>query len=335
MMVGAGRAAESLHLPAAAMTAQVTTSVIADRNLERAREVARNYGVEQAVAGAEEGKAFADAAILALPHHLHARVARELLEAGLHVLVEKPLALTAAECAELGTIASERRLVLEVGMVRRRFPALRFVKRALERELLGGIRRVTLEEGMPFAWEVTSDFTFRRETGGGVLADSGIHVLDLLAWWFGELEPVAYSDDDMGGVEAESQFTLRLPSGAPVEVELSRTRELRNSIIIEGERGSLEAGLAFGGALRLDIGEAPLLIGQAQPHASEAGGDYQNVRELFIEQLENFRDSIRGTSSPLVDAKEAMVAVGLLERLRAMREPLELPWVTANTTRAA
>src|SRR5690625_6020557 len=71
------------------------------------------------------------------------------------------------------------------------------------------------------------------------------------------------------------------------------------------------------------------------PISSEASGDYQNVRELFIEQLENFRDSIWGTSSPLVDASEAMVAVGLLERLRAMREPLELPWVTANTTRAA
>src|SRR5690625_7374745 len=115
MMVGAGRAAESLHLPAAAMTAQVTTSVIADRNLERAREVARNYGVEQAVAGAEEGKAFADAAILALPHHLHARVTRELLEAGLHVLGEKPLALTAAACAARGTSARGGRAVRRGG----------------------------------------------------------------------------------------------------------------------------------------------------------------------------------------------------------------------------
>jgi predicted dehydrogenase len=319
-MIGCGRAAESLHLPAAALCTGADTTVLVDADAGRAQALAKAYGVSEVRRLPAEVAGLADAAVVALPHHLHAPVTRELLEAGLHVLVEKPLALNADECGELASLAARRGLTLAVAMIRRRFPGVRFVKRALESDLLGRIERVTVREGAPFSWQVASDFTFRRETGGGVLADSGVHVLDLLGWWFGEPALDAYRDDAAGGVEAECELALTLPGGAPAIVELSRVRELENSVRIVASRGTLEAATGFSGEIRLDLGIEPL-VGSAQP---ERG--YRNVRELFIEQLEDFVEAIDTGRPPLVGAKEACLGVELMERCRARREPLRLPW---------
>jgi predicted dehydrogenase len=319
-MIGCGRAAESLHLPSAALCAGFDTTVLVDADVGRAQALAEAYRVSEVRRRPSEVAGLADAAIVALPHHLHAPVTRELLEAGLHVLVEKPLALSAGECGELATLAGCKGLTLAVGMVRRRFPGARFVKQALESGLLGTVERVTVREGAPFSWQVASDFTFRPETGGGALADSGVHVLDLLGWWFGEPTLDAYCDDAAGGVEAECDLELTLPGGIPATVELSRVRELENSVRIVASRGRLEAAIGFSGEIRLDLGAEPL-VGTARP---ERG--YRNVREIFIEQLEDFLEAIETGRPPLVGAREACLAVELMEECRVRREPLRLPW---------
>lgn len=320
-MIGCGRAAESLHLPSAAVCGNVETSVLVDTDVERARALADAYGVAEVRGSVAEAVQLAQAAVVALPHHLHAPVTRELLEAGLHVLVEKPLALTSRECEELADLAQRKGLTLAVGMIRRSFPAARFVKQLLERDLLGTVQGVELREGAPFSWDVATDFTFRRETGGGVLADAGVHVLDLLDWWFGELSVEAYRDDARGGVEAEAELELSLAEGAPVAVELSRTRELSNRVTIWGSRGTVSAGTGFSAEVELDLGDDPL-VGSVRPRERE----FHNVRELFALQLEEFGEAISAGRPPRVGASEAMRAVKLLEECRARREELRLPW---------
>jgi predicted dehydrogenase len=65
-------------------------------------------------------------------------------------------------------------------------------------------------EGGQFDWPVRSTGYFTRaQSGGGVLQDIGTHVLDLLAWWFGEPEALLYEDDAMGGVEANCRIRVR------------------------------------------------------------------------------------------------------------------------------
>lgn len=328
-IVGCGRAAQSLHLPAAMLCPGVEPTVLVDQDESRARQLADSHGVAETRRDVAGAVSLADAALVALPHHLHAGVTRELLEAGLHVLVEKPLALTAAECEELAELAARRNLVLAVGMVRRWFPAARFVKQALERGLLGPLHSVSIREGVPFSWDVASDFTFRRETGGGVLADAGVHLLDLLSWWFGVASVKAYRDDAFGGVEANCEIELELEGGVGVQLELSRTRQLRNSVIIEGSRGVLEAGTLFGAEVRFDLG-ADSLSGAA--HREK---DYRNVRELFVEQLEDFVRAVGQASPPAVDGRAALPAIALLEECRSLREPLHLPWLEVGGEVAA
>ena len=69
--------------------------------------------------------------------------------------------------------------------------------------------------------------------------DIGVHALDLLLWWFGECELVSYRDDSQGGLETDCEVHLRFQNGVTGIAELSRTRNLRNSCVIEGDCGTL------------------------------------------------------------------------------------------------
>ncbi len=157
------------------------------------------------------------------------------------MLVEKPMALTAAECDAMIAAAEEGGAVLAVGLMRRFLRSTRFVRHAVQTGLLGRIRRFDVREGIVYNWPVASDFFFRKETaGGGVLIDTGAHTLDSLLWWLGDVRSLDYFDDNYGGVEADCLLQLQMESGATGVVELSRTRKLRNTAIIEGDRASIE-----------------------------------------------------------------------------------------------
>src|SRR6266536_3703994 len=99
--------------------------------------------------------------------------------------------------------------------------------------------------GFVYNWPVASGFFFSKEqAGGGVLVDTGSHMLDLLLWWLGDvIDVVEYRDDSLGGVEAECWLSLVLqtPTG-PVQgnIILSRLRKLRNTARIVGERFTIE-----------------------------------------------------------------------------------------------
>src|SRR5262249_35614124 len=92
-LIGCGAIAESMHLPILAGHEEIRLVALVDRNLERARQLAEGYAVAQVVADAAELRGGeVDAAIIATPPFHHAPCALALMERGIHVLVEKPMA---------------------------------------------------------------------------------------------------------------------------------------------------------------------------------------------------------------------------------------------------
>ncbi len=107
-LVGAGYVA-SFHLEAMAKVPGLETVAVCDPDLERARALARRYGVPAAVASIEELAALnVDVAHVLTPPDLHIRVARQLLEAGIGAFIEKPLALSSREARELAELAQAK-----------------------------------------------------------------------------------------------------------------------------------------------------------------------------------------------------------------------------------
>ena len=329
-LIGCGKVTERLHLPVAVACPEVEVSALFDPDMGRAKELASGLDGAQILGSLDEVGQAADAAIVAAPHHLHADIACTLLQRGVPVLVEKPMALDVVSCDRMLEAAEAGRATLAVGLVRRWYEASSWIKASIEAGDLGAVLSVDAREGAVFGWQVVSDATFRRDKGGGVLSDIGIHVLDLLAWWLGDPEPIAYRDDAMGGVDANCEIELRFPGGAKGFVELSRTRVLRNTTVIRCERGSLTIGPGVNPEIELEHAGRPSVIGG---HARMAGSVASSRLETYFEvQLHDFVDAIRTGRSPFIDGREGRRSISLLEACSRVRMPLDLPWLQPGTS---
>ena len=337
-VIGCGAVTELFHLPALVAAPSIDVTVLVDPQEARARSLAGRFGVGRVAADYRAMGEGIDAALLALPNHLHASVAIDLLEQGRHVLVEKPMARTPAECAAMLAAADAAGRVLSVALVKRFFPSSRFVRQAVDSGLLGELRTIDWREGRPYRWPLASDFPFRRDAaGGGVLIDVGAHVLDLLRWWLGEGTVTGYTDDAAGGVEADCEARLRF---GPVEatIELSRTRTLRNSFILTGSRATLEIEVDYDSSARLTLAGAG---GAALPGTIEvprkgpvmAGG--WAVHRAFSEQFERFAAALRGDPGATATGRDGAAVAALVDACYAVRRPLQKPWLSTPGLREA
>ncbi len=159
-----------------------------------------------------------DAISFATPHHLHHSQALKAIRAGKHVLMEKPLANSEAECQELISAAQEHDVRLMIAYVVRYLPAIRQLKALLDSGEYGtpisiqGWVRAHLEPRPPDSW-----FSRRATLGGGVLFSHGCHYIDILLYLFGDPTQVAHVGTRNGTEWLEGEGTshaiLRFPNG--------------------------------------------------------------------------------------------------------------------------
>jgi len=325
-LIGCGAVTELLHLPSLLARKDCLVTALVDLNGARLEVIGRSVPLARRSASVSEVLSEIDAAIVAVPHFLHASIAVELLRGGKHVLVEKPLALTSSECDLILETANANDGSITVGHMRRFCPAVAFTRNLIRFETMGPIHSVDVADGVVFSWPVESDFQFRRDkAGGGVLVDTGAHTLDMVLSWFGDVLPVFYYDDACGGVEADCIMELRLPANTPCRVELSRTRNLRNSAIIEAERGQIET-FFYDNKVVLTFSDGfPVIPIECTPQTS-ALTNPSLWRHMFDYQFDNWLDSITQGRPAVVSGEEAAKVVRLIEKLQAMRKPLIHPW---------
>jgi len=332
-MIGCGAIVQRIHLPVASRSDQVEVTLLVDKDLPRAREAAEQFNVP-AVAddyrdAVQRAGTDVDAALVAVPNLLHGSVSSELLRAGIHVLVEKPMALTAAGCDEMIQAADEGGATIAVGLNSRFVWAHRFVKQAITSGLLGNLQSFELRRGDIFTWPIVSSYIFDRKwSGGGVLMDIGPHVLDLLLWWLGDFESVAYRDDAEGGVEANCELFLTLKSGPSGVIELSRDRVLDNKWVLRGDRATLEVDCGAGSPppVHLCVGDEDIVVTGIATQGSVADKSHHAPYER---QLADFCDAVRSHREPFV-GREGKKCIELIETCYNSRQAIDYPWKFAS-----
>src|SRR5262249_46825578 len=125
-VVGCGAVAERYHLPAMLASADITVVAFADPVIGRADALASRVNGARAVSSHRDLIDDLDLVVLAVPNAAHASIAIELLEAGVHVLVEKPMARTTAECDAMRAAAERHGAILAIGHDFRFFPVAQF-----------------------------------------------------------------------------------------------------------------------------------------------------------------------------------------------------------------
>lgn len=261
-----------------------------------------------------------DLVIVASPPRWHASQSKAALESGAAVLCEKPAALGAAEAREMERAAHKTGRLLAIAMVRRQFPACRIFRRLLRDGAIGAPRRVRVFEGGPFRWPVHGPSYFDRGEGGGVLADVGPHVLDLLGWWLGPLGLTRAADDAMGGVEANAVLEGAL-AGARAVIRLSRDWQRPNEVHIEGEEGELVWRMEDLESIELRRAEG------GRERVRDASGPLRDFLDCFAAQVVAVLDHLDGTPAPLVTAAEAVATVAVIEQAYAQRTLMPMPWL--------
>lgn len=305
---------------------------------ERRRSWAQQAFPEARV-DADAAKVLAEArvnlTVITSPPPLHAAHAEIALNLGSHVLCEKPLAYTVAAGERMLAQARSKGRLLGVGMTRRFYPCLAEARRWVREGRLGRVHSYVYREGGVYAWPVTSDAPFRRATsGGGVLLDKGVHVLDLLDWLFGPARLVRSEDDAWkDGVEGNSLVQLD-HNGVAGQVQLSWDQDLNNGFVIRGDKGELMMPI---GPLHDLFFRQPISGWQRMPTpvdwpgdlepASRRRGQARTYYECFDFQLiQMLRALVHGESVP-VTGEEGLATLQLIGTAYGQTTSLPQPWL--------
>ena len=254
------------HVACAAETGGVECVAVADRDPTRLRRAADEFGVERCFTDAAEliDRSDVDAVVLAVPNALHAPLAVAALEAGKHVLVEKPIARRVAEAGPMVAARDAADRVLMVGMNMRfagRGPAFRH---AVAAGGIGEVRQVRARwlRRRPHAgiWDRGDWMHDPAASGGGPVLDLGVHVLDLALYLIGmptvrtvsghctrglgRREALARGKDY--AVEDSGWASMRLEGGASLHLEAAYFGNYPHTEVHDVEVIGSEGGLVIG-----------------------------------------------------------------------------------------
>lgn len=323
-VIGCGAIAESFHLPGLARNPEVVSRLrLVDPALERAHQLGEKFGARHLTTDYQNVLDEVDGAIILTPPHSHAAIALDCIAAGVPILIEKPLAASAADAARIATEASRNGVPVLVNNTRRLIPSFRKVGDLIRQGALGSIREIHWAEGDRFDWPSASGAMFgKASTGRGVFLDIGSHVVDLVCWWLGQRpDLVSYQDDAMGGSEAVARASLRADR-CQVQIRLSSISKLANGYSVQGERARIEGSIYDWHTLRLTPNGGRTSTIRCRPAVRE----YSQLADTLID---NFLQVIAGAAQPLVPAADVLRSMELIDECYASRQPLPMPWFPA------
>jgi predicted dehydrogenase len=192
-IVGAGGIAQGAHMPGYQATSGVKVVAVCDIVKEKAERFAKQHDIPNVFTDYEDLVAMKelDAISVCTPNNFHAGPAVAALEAGKHVLCEKPIAGNAKDGQAMVDAAKKAKKILQIGLHQRFQASSQLLRKYIEAGELGRIyygRAVAMRRrGIP-SWGA---FVQKKMSTGGPLVDIGVHVLDLIVWLMGCPKPVA------------------------------------------------------------------------------------------------------------------------------------------------
>jgi len=157
-----------------------------DVELEKAKKMADFLGAEHAVTDYKDLFPLADAFLVALPHFLHYPVGMDIINAGKHCLMEKPLALTEEECLNITHAADEMGVKLMIGYIMRFHPMVAELKRLIDEKVYGNFYQMSIWTEQ-YTWLPEGHWlAMAKPSGGGQFYTHGCHYVDLLLWLMGK-----------------------------------------------------------------------------------------------------------------------------------------------------
>ena len=308
-VIGAGAIAAFRHLPEYVANPDVELVAVSDPRLERAQAEAVRRGIPAAYADYHEMLACErlDLVSVCTPNHLHARAAIDALEAGAHVLVEKPMATTLDDADAMIAAARAAGRVLMVDQNERFMPVHTTARRILESGALGRVLtfRAFYGHDGPENWTPTAEWFFTQaQSTSGALGDLGVHKADILRFLLGSevTEVAAFTGtlQKQAEVNDNAVLLLRFENGVfgTLAASWTYTYEQESGAVFYCEGGTMRIGVERG---------RPLVVAALGPPKAETVYDVppldseqwhpvhgSTVIDAFVESVKNGRAAVPG-----------------------------------------
>jgi len=277
----------------------------------------------------------AEAVLVCVGNALHREVAVAALKAGKHVFLEKPMAMNAAEAAEIVAAAAKAKTVLQVGMAWRQDPAARVVRDYVEKGLLGEIYHIRAvlvrRRGIPGlgGW-----FTTKAQSGGGPMIDVGVHWFDIAMWMSGLWNPTSVSArtyakfgprmadyryigmwagppklDGVFDVEDYSTGFVRFGDKATMSFEIAWAANAADETFVEvlGEKGGA----------RVFDGKPLRILTEQNGRVADVAPQFNTNVNRFESQMRALLSACRGQCPPAATGEQGLTVMKLIDAIYA------------------
>jgi predicted dehydrogenase len=260
-VIGTSSYTDRMHLTNLKSHPCAHIAAICGRNLERAQALAQQYEIPAVYTDYQEmlSKAKLDAVVIATPDDLHYAMTMAALDAGLHVLCEKPLALTRQQAEAMAAKAAATGVKHMTFFSFRWTPLYRYLHQLIQAGYVGRPYLCNLQYLGSYGRDGQYLWRFDGARSNGILGDSGSHMIDLLHWWLGDITKVSATlTTFLDRVDAAGQpvtptndsalLLLEFANGARGTLVVSAMahlgeRGLQQHLQLFGEAGTLEAEL--------------------------------------------------------------------------------------------
>ncbi|WP_339167332.1 Gfo/Idh/MocA family oxidoreductase [Paenibacillus sp. FSL R5-0341] len=309
---GCGAIAERRHIPEYAANENIELVAFADPIVERAEKMAETYG-GKAYSSYEEllANETVDAVSVCTPNYLHAPMAIAAANAGKHVLVEKPMAVSTEEGEQMIEAAKKNGVYLMVGHNQRLMPPHVKAKEILDSGKLGKVLnfRTSFGHPGPEAWSVdgAESWFFRKEEAiMGAMGDLGVHKSDFIRYLLNdEVSEVAgfISTLHKEGTKVDDNATclLRMKSGAIGTLVASWTqyRAGDNSTVLWCENGVMKIGTVEGDEVIVELTNGTV-------ETYKVGAMATNEKQVPSGVIDAFVESIVTQTPPAISGEEGL-----------------------------
>lgn len=307
-VLGTARITPHALLRPARRSVEATVAAVASRRSEAAGAYARRHGIPRVHSSYEALLADPeiDAVYLPLPNSLHLPWGLKALQAGKHLLCEKPLANNADEAQQLADAAAGANRVLAEAMHYRYHPLAARIQHIC-RHQLGRIQRVEMFNCFPIV--SAKDIRYDYSLGGGGMMDLGCYAVSLLRLIAGEEPTVVRAAAKLAGpkIDRRMEVDLQLPSGGTAHLVCSiwSWPALKSEATVTGEAGELRIGNPF----------APHLFHFLKLKTA-SGATKEQLKGLdttYDYQLRSFVAAVNGGPRVLTDGDEAAATLRIID----------------------
>jgi len=328
-------------------TPKAELQAVASRTQASADAFAEKHGFAKAYEGYEALVADPEVEIVyvATPHAFHCDNILMCLEAGKHVLSEKPMVVNAEQAEKCIAKAKEKGLFLMEGMWTRFFPTTRAVRKAVQEGAIGKVVSVTASLGFKSEPEF-NERLFRPELAGGALFDVGIYPAMWISMLLGTPDKVTgHAVMTDSGVDAQTFCTFEYDGGAIAQLQCAFTACLQNEVVIVGETGTIKVSRPVQApdtytivTRQGDEFDPMLLRGKSQtvvtpldpPHIGLAPNYNYVGSQGFIYEVEAVQEALGAglKEHPEMPLSETLAMAKVFDQVRA-QIGLSYPWETS------